>query len=327
MARLKVTEDEYELLTEEERIGLKEHQAELEAELAAEDAEIAAAAAGDPEAEPKEPAVEEAEAEPEPEAEEEGAAEEEEPAVEESEEAGSEESADEDAEAGEESEDDSSAEADDEEEEQPATAAVGPLAALSDDDAKRMAAIDQELDAIAEKFDEGELTAKEMRTQQKTLLSELDALKDKRTVANVARQTAIDTWYGVTIPVFQATHPEYKDGTVRHKLLDTLVRELQIASTNPTDPKILATAHGQIVAEFGPAKGAAPPKKGNGKGNGKPKPQRETPPNFSAIPASDQTPVVSANKFARLDKLKGADYEKALAKLSPADREYYLQGG
>jgi len=49
------------------------------------------------------------------------------------------------------------------------------------------------------------------------------------------------------------------------------------------------------------------------------------PPNLNNIPAADQTETVNPNKFEGLEKLSGEAFEKALAKLSPADREQYLQ--
>ena len=59
-------------------------------------------------------------------------------------------------------------------------------------------------------------------------------------------------------------------------------------------------------------------------GNGK---HREMPPSLNDIPAADANNPAPINKFARLDKLKGVDFENALKRLSPADREFYLQGG
>ena len=302
MARLKVTDEELDLLTEEERIGLKEYQAELEAELAAEDAEIAKAAAGDaedaPVAEADEPEPEE-EPEPEPEPEEE---EEPEPEAEE--------------------------EAEEEEEAEPIAAAPAPVQAyrLTAAEEARFTAIDTALDEIAVKFDDGEITAKEMRDQSKALVAELDELKDKRTQAKMSGKLVADTWYGSTIPLFLASHTEYVEGSMRHTLLDTTVKKLQAASTNPTDPKILVEAHRLIVAELGEppaAEGAKPKAKAKKKLNGN---GRKMPPSLNNLPASDQTPVTAVNKFARLEKLKGVDYERALARLSPTDREAYLQG-
>jgi hypothetical protein len=320
---MKISDDDFDLLTEEERIGLKEHLAELDAETEAEDAEIAAAAKGEPEAAAKEPVVaaepepkeKPAEAEPEPESEEE-----------EEEESGEEEAAeDEPVEAAEDDTEDEPATAGEPEREpEPAAAqpqAVRPALQLTPTEEKRLAAIPKQMREIAQKFDEGELTAVEMRDQQEVLQDELDELKEKRVLAKVSRDNVERTWFDVTIPLFLSKHTEYVTGSARHKLLDTLVREAQLATTNPTDPKILADAHAKIIAELGEVDGAKPAKK-----NGKEKPRRELPPNFKDIPASDQTVVTQPNKFARLDKLKGADYEKALAKLTPADRDAYLQG-
>jgi hypothetical protein len=312
MPKLKVSEEDYDLLTDEERAGLKEYQAELEAERLAEEEEIRAAAGGEQPSQPAEEPDEDEQEEPEPDEDE--PAEEEEPAVEQPAE---EEPAADDEEAAEEDEE--------EVEEVPAAAAQPPFASakLPDADEARIKAIDKQLDDIADKFDEGEITAKEMRDQQKALVAELDDLKDRRTMARMANQTAVSTWYNSTIPLFLAQHAEYKEGTLRHELLDVAVRKLQTASKNPTDPKILVEAHNKIIAEFGEVAGAKPKKKANGKANGH---GRESPPKFANIPASDQTQVSTVNKFARLDKLNGEAYEKALARLSATDRDEYLRG-
>jgi hypothetical protein len=322
MPRLKISDDDFDLLTEEERIGLKEHLAELDAETEAEDAEIAAAVKGDPEAEAKEPVAvaapepKEQPAEPEPEPEPE-------PEEEEAEEPGEEEAAeDEPAEAAEDDTEDEPTAAAAEPEPAPEPAqpqAVRPALQLTPTEEKRLAAIPKQMREIAQKFDEGELTAVEMRDQQEVLQDELDGLKEKRVLAKVSRDNVERTWFDVTIPLFLSKHTEYVAGSARHKLLNALVIEAQMATNNPTDPKILADAHAKIIAELGEVNGAKPVKKTS-------KPQRELPPNFKDIPASDQTVVTQPNKFARLDKLKGADYERALSKLTPADREAYLQG-
>jgi hypothetical protein len=335
MPRMKISADDMDLLTEEERVGLKEHLAELDAEMDAEDAEIAAAATGEPEAAaaPAKP-PKKSEAKPEPKSEPEPVSETP-PAEDEEEEEEEPEAEDEPATEDEPAEDqpgegDEGATEDEEDEDEPAPSpppaaapVVTPALNLTLAEEERLKAIPKQLREIAQRFDEGELTAVEMRDQQEVLQDELDALKEKRVLAKVSNQQVEDTWFKGTIPLFMAQHPEYVAGSARHKLLNTLVIELQRASDNPTDPAILYKAHKQIIDEIGEAKATLKPKpKAKKNGNG-----REMPPNFSAIPASDQTPATVPNKFARLDKLKGADYEKALAKLSPADRDFYLQGG
>jgi hypothetical protein len=315
----KVTDDELDLLTDEERIGLKEYQADLEAETAEEDAMIAAAAAGDPEdpePEAAPPPEEEAE-EDEPATEEEPVEEEDPPAEEEAEEEDEEQQAVEEPEEAEE----------DEPRRVAAAAPSGPTAIrLTPAEESRFSAIDTALDAIAVQFDDGEITAKEMRDQSKALIAELDALKEKRAVAKMSSQVIQDAWFGSTVPLFLAEHPEYVDGSLRHRMLDALVRDMQLESpNNPTDARFLIEAHKRIVAELGAVETVDKPvkkkkvKKPNGNG-------REMPPSINNIPASDQTPVTAVNKFARLEKLKGADYERALSKLSPVDREAYLMG-
>jgi hypothetical protein len=325
MPRLKVSSEDMDLLTEEERIGLKEHLAERDAEEAEEDAEIAAAAAGGEEEKPaKAEKPEKPEKKPAKEVEE--AVEEVlEPPVEEEDEEEIDAGAEDEPEEGEEGAEEGD-EAQEEEEPavvaKPAKPAILPADKLSAEDEARFGTIDTLLDDIATKFDDGELTAREMREQTKPLEAELAELRERRAIAKMSGQNVVNAWYGSTVPLFLAEHTEYKEGSGRHKLLDTYVKELQTAQPdNPTDPKILVDAHAKVIAEFGEVAGAEKPvKKANGK-------QRELPPNLGAIPAADQTVVTVPNKFIRLEKLKGAEYEKALARLSTADRDLYLQGG
>jgi hypothetical protein len=126
-------------------------------------------------------------------------------------------------------------------------------------DEKRINEIDKQLDEIAQKFDDGELTAKEMREQSKVLTVELDDLKDKRTLAKMSGKQTVDTWQQVTVPAFLAVHTEYKEGSLRYKLLDEVVRDIQKDSEDPTDPMILAKAHEKIVAELGEVHGSKKP--------------------------------------------------------------------
>jgi len=315
MARLKISDEDLDLLTEDERVGLKEYQAELEAELAAEDALIASAAAGEPEGDPEPEPKPEPEPEPEEEPEPEPEPEEDEPEADDNDEP----DAGDDAGA-----EDPPVEEEDDDETIDAAPPPPPALKLTADEEKRLVDIKAAMREIATKFDDGEITALEMRDQQEKLEDERDQLHEKRAVARMSSETTINTWFNTTIPLFLISHPEYKEGSVRHDLLDLTVRKLQTGSTNPTDPKILAEAHKKITKEFGVVEQPKPKAKKKLNGNGK---HREMPPSLNDIPAADANNPAPINKFARLDKLKGVDFENALKRLSPADREFYLQGG
>lgn len=77
--------------------------------------------------------------------------------------------------------------------------------------------------------------------------------------------------------------------------------------------------------------GQAPAKKDDGKqdakpkADAKPKVEKKGPKTLAGLPAADSQDT-SGDKFAALDKLDGMDLERALAKMSEADRQAYLEG-
>jgi hypothetical protein len=307
--KTKTTEDDMESLTAEELAGLKELQEEEAAE-AAEEARLAAEGGEEEEAAEEQPDAKKPETEAEPEK-----------TVEEPEKAAEEVEKDvgEDLEA--------TTEADVVEAE-PEKVKIIPKWEVPAEDKARAVEIDTQLDAIAEKFDEGELTAKEMREQQKPLLAEQRALDRKMTRAELSEASAVDVWREHTVPSFIAAHDEYKPGSMRFKLLDQTVRELQAANgDNPTNPQILADAHAAIVAELGEVGKAPKPaaRAKNGKdANGE---ERELPPSISKVPAADHTEAARSNEFIQLERLTGVAYENAMRKLTPDQRERYLAQG
>ncbi|MRX32815.1 hypothetical protein [Aminobacter sp. MDW-2] len=182
----------------------------------------------------------------------------------------------------------------------------------------KITSLDEQLDDIAKKFDEGELTAAEMRAQMKPLEEQKQELRNTLFKADLSRDTSLNTWSKSTVPGFLAKNKEYVPGSLRYENLDRLVRQLQAEADNPFDPAILKQAHERIVAEFG---GGTPTPKDPGK-------KRDLPPNLSAIPAADNNDDEDGGKFAYLDRLAekdGVEYEKQLGKLSDAERDLYLQ--
>lgn len=336
MARLKVTDDDLDSLTEEELAGMRELQAEEEAErLAAAEEDGEGEGADDrqqDDGQKTEAASKKAE-KPEKTDKKDEKVEKDEKA--DAEDAGEGEGEGEEGDEGEdEAEDDEGegeAEGDEEGDEgegdgekKPEVAARSLPYQITAQELARLGAVEKEIDAIAEKFDDGELTAKEMRDQQRELLHELDELKEKRTIAKMHGADASSRWYGQTIPAFLADHTEYKKGSLRFKLLDQTVKELQAASNDPTDPQILVDAHAKINEEFGAVAGAEPAKKAAKKpvGNG-----RTIPPTLSGVPAADISDTSIKSEFGHLEKLKGVAYERAVSKLAPDARERYLMGG
>ena len=189
--------------------------------------------------------------------------------------------------------------------------------------------IDTKLDDLAAKFDDGELTASEYRAAIKPLEQERDQIKESVFKANLAHDQNIATWTKVHVPSFLRDHPEYQpprtdaEGKAippseSFRLLDMIVREIQSDqnTANPLDPAILEQAHARLQSAFGRAPAAAP-------GRQTPPPRGQMPPSLAHVPAASATEL-EGNRFAHLDRLTGTAFEDALAKLPEADREAYL---
>jgi hypothetical protein len=323
-----------ELLTPEEREGYMENleEAAAEIELDEEEEEVEAAAEPDkkpdkqPDKKPAKKPVEEAAAEDEPAEEDDAEADAEEDTAED--EAEDEEDAEEEIPGS----PDEAEEADDAEDEEQPKSKTLPEWRVPSEIAARSAEIEKQLDNLAKKFDDGELTALEMREKMKPLEKEQRDIDRTVTLAQASERTIRNDWYKVTVPNFLREHTEYKPGSLRHQMLNGIVQEIQAANPNaPTDPAILEMAHERIVAEFGEPGGAAKPAKTKTKaaknGNGE---EREIPPSIAGLPAATDTEAGRVNEFANLDKLEGEQFERALARMqktAPDKYERYLERG
>ncbi len=204
---------------------------------------------------------------------------------------------------------------------------------------EKLAAIDSKRDEIAKKFDEGELTAEELRAQLKPLDAEFRAIERQQIKAEVARETALETWQD-DVSSFIAQHQQYKSAVLAG-MLDAEVRKLQVEAVNPLNPKILEKAHANIAEQIKTAFGIEPnpkpdpkddpAKKNGGKAAAAAKPAEKSrpgmPPNLGTVPAADITDADDGGEFAHLDRLADKDsvaYERELAKMSPEARERYM---
>ena len=187
----------------------------------------------------------------------------------------------------------------------------------------RLTEISTEKDALLEKFDNGDLTAREYQ-------KELDKLnKQEREVEYELREAKLaeklntqrqqNEWVQ-TCNAFVAEHAIYKDNPRLYRALDAEVRELAAKdeTKNWTGQRFLQEAHKNLQAAFGfkdAAKPAAQPKR-----------DINLPPNLAKVPAADVEDT-GGGRFAVLDRMAQNDplgYEEALSKMSNADREAYL---
>ncbi|MDQ0135695.1 hypothetical protein J2T08_003616 [Neorhizobium galegae] len=204
---------------------------------------------------------------------------------------------------------------------------------------EKLQAIDSKREEIAKRFDEGELTAEELRAQLKPLDTEYRTIERQQIKAEVARETALETWHD-DVSSFIGQHQQYKS-PVLASMLDAEVRKLQVEAVNPLNPKLLEKAHAniaeQVKAAFGietpnPKPAPDPGKKTGGKAAdaaAKPaaKARPDLPPNLGNVPAADITDADDGGEFAHLDRLAAKDsvsFERELAKMSPDARDRYL---
>lgn len=195
-------------------------------------------------------------------------------------------------------------------------------------DAKeQLTALDSQLDALAAKFDDGELSAAEYRAQSKPLEQQQRALERQVERAELSRDVSVETWTNTIVPSFFAKHTQYEPGSTLYNSLDQEVRKIQSESENQFDPTILERAHKAVTAAARKALGL--PEEEPGKDNPKPKTvqRRDIPPSLANVPAADITETQDNGEFAYLDRLQEKDglaFEKALAKLTDEQRDRYL---
>lgn len=194
-----------------------------------------------------------------------------------------------------------------------------------------------ERNELAQKWDDGELTATEHRKLADELEDRLDSLKAKQMAADVGRETAVQKWAREDVPSFLNKNPEYKRSEFMLKALEAKVVEIQKTSRNPVNPKILERAHAEIRREIYGDDAAKPAKasegqQANGKPSGKPgAPKRpDMPPTLRGVSQSDAIEAGGGGEFGYLDRLMDSDsvaFEQALSKLSETQRDRYLAQG
>ena len=195
--------------------------------------------------------------------------------------------------------------------------------------AEQIAEIDAKKAALEEQFDSGDITTKEFRKQLDDLNRTERDLDQQKLKAEISVETRRNTYFTQVVPTFLAEHKEYAAGSPLHLALDHGVRALQAEALanggDPMDPALLQKAHEQIAANLarvginlgGP----------NAKPKAKSTERPEMPPTLANVPASDAEDVTDTGEFAELDRLSTRDteaYEKALARLTPDQQERYL---
>ncbi|PTW53595.1 hypothetical protein C8N35_11650 [Breoghania corrubedonensis] len=196
---------------------------------------------------------------------------------------------------------------------------------------QRIDELNTSLDDLAAKFDEGDLTAQEYREQQRKATDELRELDRRGTVAETLYTSALEGWKS-NVGTFMHEHPTFKTGAM-YTLLDEEVKRLQRDAQNPFRADLLTTAHENVVRELQTAMGGGKPQpdaKNPGKGKSVPAVPERTdpvPPILRGVPSSEIEDTSETTEFGWLDKLadtNSLEFEKALEKLPPEQRDRYL---
>lgn len=208
---------------------------------------------------------------------------------------------------------------------------------LTEVEKARLGQIDSEIDALDDKFDAGEISREELRSQRKTLAAEKNALQVKQTTAESShklQQSILEKAWVSDVKSWFKDHPEVQALAEGDKekfgTFDAMVRRLadayiEMGMSNKTALDQVLSAfeaqHGELPGKKAPAKAEADPS---------PKPKKKEPnipPTLAKIPAADIMDSADP-QFAMLDKLMNLKdptrYERELAKLSPERRDAYL---
>lgn len=192
--------------------------------------------------------------------------------------------------------------------------------------------IAKQKDALATKFDDGEMTAKEYQTQ----LGALDKQEREIELAVHKAQIASDLNAQQARNAFLREVQDFTSGTLYKEsplawsALDAAVKKVgsDPANANLNGRQILEKAHAEVLKDkvlaTAFAQHKAPAKDDQGKHPAKK--QVDLPPNLGRMPAAEPEDT-SGDRFASLDRMQRTnplEYEKAVGKLSPADLEAYL---
>lgn len=205
-------------------------------------------------------------------------------------------------------------------------------------DADRKAAQD-EIAALAKKHDEGELSTTEFlsaRDEQTAKIAALDRQADKVVTRREERERYFAiVWTNATLRFFAepANAALYPVGSEARAEFDSLVKELgstpRFASMADDDflraidkrvrPMFATATPPAAPAPATPATPAAPapPVKGRAPN------LKDVPKTLSEVPPAGDPAGVGGGEFASLDGLEGEEFVRALAALSPAQRERY----
>lgn len=203
-------------------------------------------------------------------------------------------------------------------------------AQLPEDYETRVQANEDAQTANTKAYDDGDISFAEYTKEQRKLDRESRSIeKEKDTIEldrKLASESVMGRWQGV-MSAFLPQHPELNTTTFRGEAFDTILKRVTAETLNKGKIPGLADAekaYKEWCTEFNveptnvtAQKKATVPAK-------KEKVKTKVPPTLGGLPAAQATDTQDG-RFAQLDRMTGEKYEEALAKLSSAERDAYLQ--
>lgn len=198
----------------------------------------------------------------------------------------------------------------------------------ADIEAKRTA-LDTQEDDLVKKFDEGDITFAEYNKELRSLNREradLDRAELKAELAKEAQQSQVEQTWQTTANTFVAEHPLISKNETTWSSFDAIVRRVTAETMQKGEQpgrRDLEKAYKQWTEDLGISDA------GTEKLQPKQKKQNVVPPNLGKVPAATANDT-DDGKYAHLDRLAESDplaFEAALAKMSDAQRDEYMQAG
>lgn len=223
------------------------------------------------------------------------------------------------------------AETQDEDAAEQADPILPPLRAKAPENVEEIiSAISAEEDALAQKFDDGDITAREYRDGLNKLSNQRDEIRWDQRKADLAREmedtAKANAWQREVQDFMTTTAANITKSHAQMVAFDDIVKKVTAdpANLNLSDRAQLEKAYKIYMDDVGAALGvqSTPPKAAQQT------PQRavrNVPPTLARVPAAEPESL-DGGKYAALDRLAAADpiaYEAAVAKMSEAERSQY----
>ena len=203
---------------------------------------------------------------------------------------------------------------------------------LPEDFTARVTANEAAMDALEEKYNDGDLAFSEFRKEQRKLEKEsrdLDTIKLRAELSEESATNAFNQHWEANIDAFLPLHPELKKNNVKMEGFDSCLREVTapvMAAGGMPGLTEINKAYAMWCEEFGFTPTGAQ-QEADTAAQQKSKTPIKAPPVLGGLPASTQTGTEDG-RWAILDRLAESDpmkYEAELAKMSAADTDAYLQ--